>query len=469
VGLSSRIRTGVGGWREALARQQAAQRRDDVVAPVAAAPTELVVSSPTEDIDRAVPPGLRLAAAWAWRVILVALMLYGLSRVLGFLSEVVIPLAVAILLAAMLSPVAGRLRSWGMHRGPATAVTVLGGIALIIGALTLIGTQIASQAGELSENVVTGFNNLLATLERSNLPLSSGFFDTSQWGDRIQTFLADSRTTIATYAAEIGTQVGHFLAGLAITLFSLFYFLYDGRGIFTFLLSFFPRESRARVDHAASNGWRALSGYVRATILVALSDAVGVLVAALIIGVPVAPALAALVFIGAFVPLVGAFVSGFVAVLVALVALGWVQALFMLGAIILVMQLEGHILQPFLLGRAVKLHPLAVLLAIAVGIIVGGIVGALLAVPLLAFVKSFIQYLHGHPIPVTDEGRRRLGPRRERPGAEAPAVGAAVPDDPAATPTAVDEDAPTSGGSSAEDPGPTPPAGAVPEGERPRP
>ena len=119
------------------------------------------------------------------------------------------------------------------------------------------------------------------------------------------------------------------------------------------------------------------------------------LIVALILGVPVAPALAALVFIGAFIPLVGAFVSGFVAVLVALVALGWVQALIMLAGIIVVMQIEGHILQPFLLGRAVKLHPLAVLLAIAIGIIVGGIVGALMAVPLLAFTKSFIQYLAG--------------------------------------------------------------------------
>jgi predicted PurR-regulated permease PerM len=120
-----------------------------------------------------------------------------------------------------------------------------------------------------------------------------------------------------------------------------------------------------------------------------------VLIVALILGVPVAPALAALVFIGAFVPIVGALVSGFVAVLVALVALGWVQALIMLGGVILVMQIEGHVLQPFLLGRAVKLHPLAVLIAIAIGIIVGGIVGALMAVPLLAFTKSFVLYLAG--------------------------------------------------------------------------
>jgi predicted PurR-regulated permease PerM len=175
----------------------------------------------------------------------------------------------------------------------------------------------------------------------------------------------------------------------------MFYFLYDGRGIFTFLLNFFPRESRARVDEAARKGWRSLSSYVRATILVALVDAIGVLIVALIVGVPVAPALAALVFIGAFIPLVGALVSGFVAVIVALVTLGWLQALIMLAGIIVVMQIEGHVLQPFLLGRAVKLHPLAVLLAIAIGIIVAGIVGALMAVPLLAFTKSFIQYLHG--------------------------------------------------------------------------
>lgn len=448
--LRSRIWSGVSDFRTALSRSQEAASWTDP-APPAPPPAELLLSTPTEDIDRAVPRGLRLAASWSWRVILVAVLIYGLARVLGYLSEVVIPLAIAILLAAMLSPVSNRLRAWGMHRGPATAVTVLGGLALIAGALTLIGTQIASQAGELSTNVVTGFNNLVTTLRNSRLPISSSMFDYGQWGTRIQTFLTQSQSTIATYAADIGTQVGHFLAGLAITLFSLFYFLYDGRGLFTFLLRFFPAESRARVDHAASNGWRALSGYVRATILVALADAVGVLIGALALGVPVAPALAALVFIGAFVPLVGAFVSGFVAVLVALVALGWVKALVMLVVIIVVLQLEAHILQPFLLGRAVKLHPLAVLLAIAVGIIIGGIVGALLAVPLLAFVKSFIQYLHGHPIPDTDIGRRRLGPRAEQPDAQAQAVGAVVPDDPAGSPTALEEDAPAAAPEGAAD------------------
>ena len=329
----------------------------------------------------------------------------------GFVA-VIVPVAVAILLAALLSPVASRLRAWGLPRGAATAVTVLGGMALIAGSLYLIGTQIAEQATTLSTNVVQGFYQLLDYLRNGPIPISDSLLNSSDWVDRIQNFLRDSQSTIAAYAADIGARVGHFLAGFAIALFTLFYFLYDGRGIFTFLLRFFPRTARTRVDEAAQKGWRSLSSYMRATILVAAVDGIGVLIVALILGVPVAPALAALVFIGAFIPLVGAFVSGFVAVVVALVALGWVQALIMLAGIIVVMQIEGHVLQPFLLGRAVKLHPLAVLLAIAIGIIVGGIVGALMAVPLLAFTKSFIQYLNGAMEPPMTRLRWPSGQRR---------------------------------------------------------
>jgi len=371
-----------------------------------------VAATTTPEFDRAVPPGLQVAASWSWRVLLVVAIIALLGWLARYLSQVFVPVAVAILLAALLSPVSNRLRNWGLPRGAATAITVLGGMALIAGALTLIGTQIASQATTLSSSVTSGLNQLTEYLRNSPLPIPDSWFTLRGWGTRIQEFLSTSQTELAASAAEFGAQVGHFLAGFAIAIFSLFYFLYDGRGIFTFLLNFFPRQSRARVDEAARKGWRSLSSYVRATILVALVDAIGVLIVALIIGVPVAPALAALVFIGAFIPLVGALVSGFVAVVVALVTLGWVQALFMLAGIIGVMQLEGHVLQPFLLGRAVKLHPLAVLLAIAIGIIVAGIVGALMAVPLLAFTKSFIQYLHGAIDPPLARLRWPSGQRR---------------------------------------------------------
>jgi len=354
----------------------------------------------------AVPRGLQVAAAWSWRVVLVIILLAGIVWLARYLSEVLIPVAVAILLTALMVPVAEALKKgkWGLPRAAATAITVLGAIAAIVAALIVIGGQIAGQGSELSANVVNGFNKLSDWLSNGPLTnwlrngplhLTSTWLDSSTWMSKITDFLKASGSTIAAYAAELGAGVGHFLAGLAIALFSLFYFIYDGRGIFTFVLRFFPRASRDRVDQAALRGWRALSSYVRATILVALADSIGVLIVALILGVPVAPALAALVFIGAFVPIVGALVSGSVAVLVALVALGWVQALIMLGGVILVMQVEGHVLQPFLLGRAVKLHPLAVVLAIAVGVIAAGIVGALLGVPLLAFTKSFILSLAG--------------------------------------------------------------------------
>lgn len=362
--------------------------------PVAPPPTEVHITSSSAESDQAVPKPLKVAAAWAWRIFLVAGLVYFIGWVLGFLSEVVIPLAVATLLAAALKPVANRLHGWGLPKGAAAAFTLLGGILLIAGSLTLIINSIAGQAGELSRQVVTGFQQLEQWLVNSPLPIDQSWFRVDEWGTRIQQFLIDSQSTIATYAGDIGTSIGHFLAGVAICLFSLFYFLYDGRGIFSFLLNLMPRPAQARADAAAIRGWQSLSAYVRATVLVALVDAIGVLIVALALQVPLAPALAALVFLGAFIPLVGAFVSGFVAVLVALVAVGPIQALIMLAGIIVVMQVEGHILQPFLLGRAVHLHPLAVLLAIAMGIVIAGIVGALLAVPILAFVKTFVQELY---------------------------------------------------------------------------
>jgi putative heme transporter len=391
---------------------------DDHANPLAAEPSPpaeaVVASADPAEVSAVVPRGLHIAAAWSWRVILVVILLWGIAWLVRYLSEVFIAVAVAILLTALMLPVANALKKgrWGLPRAAATAVTVIGAVASIVAVLIVIGGQIAGQGAELSTNVVNGFNQLsdwlnngplTEWLRNGPLHLNAAWLDSSTWVARITDFLQASGSTIATYAAEFGAQVGHFLAGLALALFALFYFIYDGRGIFTFLLNFIPRASRDRVDQAAVRGWRSLSSYVRATILVALFDSIGVLIVALILGVPVAPALAALVFLGAFVPIVGALVSGFVAVLVALVALGWVQALIMLGGVILVMQIEGHVLQPFLLGRAVKLHPLAVLISIAIGIIVAGIVGALMAVPLLAFTKSFVLYLSGTAEPPLGE------------------------------------------------------------------
>ncbi len=378
--------------------------RTGAMAPTEAQAAELL------GVEHTIPTGVRIAAGWSWRVLIIVALIAGIGWLLGYLSEVTIPLAVAILLTAMLTPVNNRLVKWGVPRHLSVAISVLGGILIVAGVLTLVVTQIISQSSSLVTSATSGFTQVTDWLQNGPLNVSSSVLDTSALTTRVTNLLRESQSSIATYAAEAGSQVGHFLAGLAITIFALFYFLSGGRGIWTFLLRFFPRPSRDSVDRAVLKGWVALGHYVRATILVAAADAVGVLIAAEILRVPLAPALAALVFIGAFVPIVGAFVSGFVAVLIALVTLGPIKALIMLAAIVFVMEVEAHVLQPFLLGRAVKLHPLAVLLGIAIGVVVAGIVGALMSIPLLAFFKTFIQSLvQGDAPPVEEQAAAEAG------------------------------------------------------------
>lgn len=346
---------------------------------------------PRTGFDRVLPKPVQIASSWAWRLLVIAAAVAAVGWVLRYLSEVTIPVAVAILLTAMLQPLMRLFLRLNAPRGLAVLLSIVVGLLLVGGVLTGIVAVIASQYEELVGRATDGVNQAIAWLDAGPLNL-----DRAQIGEylgRVQTWLLDSRSQIASYAAGVGSSIGHFFAGVALMFFSLIYFLHDGRRIWLFVLGLLPSVSRERADLAAHMGWTSLVAYVRATVAVAAVDATGALIGALILGVPMAPALAALIFLGAFIPLVGAFVSGFVAVAVALVTLGLVKALIMLAVIVGVMFVEGHFLQPFLLGRAVAVHPLAVLLGIAVGVIVGGIVGALLVIPIVAFGKTFIQSL----------------------------------------------------------------------------
>lgn len=194
----------------------------------------------------------------------------------------------------------------------------------------------------------------------------------------------------------MGVTVGHVAAGTLIALFCTLFFLIDGRGIWAWLVGLMPRGSRERVHQAGRRGWVTLGAYTRTQILVAGVDAVGIGVGAAILQLPLVVPLAVLVFFGSFIPFVGAIVTGSIAVLVALVTQGWVSALVMLAIVLIVQQLEGHVLQPFLMGHAVSLHPVAVLLVVTTGSLVAGIIGALFAVPLAALVNTVVLYLHGH-------------------------------------------------------------------------
>ena len=189
------------------------------------------------------------------------------------------------------------------------------------------------------------------------------------------------------------TTAGHLLAGLFITLFATIFFTYDGRGIWSWIVGLFPDRARDRVQGSGERAWAVLTAYVRATVIIAAVDAIGIVLVAAILGLPFLVPIGVLVFLGAFIPVVGAAISGISAVAVALVAEGPLSALVMLGGVVAVQQLEGHVLQPFLMGRLVRVHPLAIVVVIAIGGLVAGIFGALIAVPLTAIINAVASFL----------------------------------------------------------------------------
>ncbi|WP_367138753.1 AI-2E family transporter [Saccharothrix sp. HUAS TT1] len=338
-----------------------------------------------------VPGLLRVSAALSWRFVAVVAALYVVFHVVGFLATIVIPTGIALLLAALLSPAVSQLTRAGIPRGLATGVVLVGGIAVVGGVLTFVINEFSKGLPQLQQQVGASLEQIRDWLRDGPLHLSD--VQLQQYLDEIVKTIQDNQADITSGALTTAATLGEILTGLILALFTLIFFLHDGDGIWRFLVRIVPRDVRDRADVAGRRGFASLVSYVRATALVAVVDAVGVGIGLWIVDVPLVVPLSALVFLGAFIPIVGAVITGAVAVLVALVAVSPVAALVVLAILIGVMQLESHVLQPLLLGRAVKLHPLAVVLAITTGLVVSGIAGALLAVPLLAVLNSGIRSL----------------------------------------------------------------------------
>ena len=358
-----------------------------------------------------VPIGIEIAAAWAWRIVIIGAALYVLALGLGHFSEVTIPVAVALLLAALTIGAVDWLDRHGVPRVLAALGVVLGLVAALVGLLGLVGQQLSTQFNDLRDSVVEGIDRLQDWARSGPLNLSDRQLDV--WITRVQDAISGSDQAVVSQATQVGTQIGHFVAGFFIALFALFFFLYEGERIWSWVVQLFPRGTRDKVRSSGRAAWGSLTAFVRATVLVALVDAVGIAGVALILQVPLAAAIGVLVFLGAFVPIVGALISGMVAVLVALVAHGPVTALLMLAGVVAVQQLESHVLQPFLMGAIVALNPLAILLAMTTGLVVAGIVGALLSVPFAACLNSVVRHLAAGDPPDTDgllgEESRDLG------------------------------------------------------------
>ena len=325
----------------------------------------------SRDAAAAVPYSLRVAAALSWRLLVISGMLVVLGYIVIALRVVVVPVAVALLFTGLLGPVVDWLTEHRVPRALATVVVLVGGLALIGGLLFFVIRAFVSGLPDLQAQIASPLDRL----------------------DPASRWLAANRNAITSGALATAYTVGHYLTGAALALFTLIYFLYGGRSMWRFLLGGVPRSARARIDLAGRRGFAWLVGFIRATVLVAVLDAISIGIGLLLVGAPLVVPLAALIFLAAFIPVIGAVVSGVIAVLVVLVANGLVPALIVLAVVIGVQQLEGNVLQPLLMGRAVELNGVAVVLAVAIGTVLAGIAGALLSVPLLAVLNAGIRVL----------------------------------------------------------------------------
>lgn len=346
----------------------------------------------TTQQHNAIPQGVVTAAGWSWRILVIIACLGVIVWLLSFISVLVVPLFIAAMISTLLSPGHQWLQRKIKLPSIVSALLVTVGLVGIVVALTVLtGQQLAAGFSAMQSSLQSGVERVIAQLEVWGLP--AGAFNLDNVMTNLGQAFQDHSGSILNGAIGFGSGAANIVAGTATALFATVFFLKDGPKIWQFMLRFVPKTHRDPVDGAGQAGWRSLGAYTRVQILVAFVDAVGIGLGAWLLGVPLALPLGVLVFLGSFVPIVGAVLTGAVAVLLALVANGWGIALAMLAVVLVVQQVESNVMQPLVMGRAVNLHPLAVFLAVVAGVAVGGIVGAVFAVPLMAFANEFVRYL----------------------------------------------------------------------------
>ncbi|SDD83763.1 AI-2E family transporter [Glycomyces harbinensis] len=382
---------------------------------------------------RYVPTGLAVGAAWSWRLLvigaLVAVVLYLLSQV----TTVIIPVAISFLLAAMLQPAAAWLMRHGWNKSLAALLMLVAGLAAVGAILTFVVQQFIAGIPKFYDSILTGLRDAQAWLESGPWGLDGaqvaeflgGIQDNiTDWYDENQQAIVQTSLDVA---GSTASGLGNFATGLFLVLFTTFFFIRDGHRIWAFLTGMLPRNAAEPLRYAGTGGWSTLVQYMRTLVVVAAVDAIFIGLGLWLLNVPFWLPLTTLIFLGAFIPIVGATISGIVAVIIALVANGPVTALIVLGIVLAVQQLESNLLQPYLMSRAVKLHPLAIVLAVTAGGFVWGIIGALVAVPLLAIVNGTIRALNRYR-----EARREAqarGLEEEAATAEAAAASADITSD----------------------------------------
>jgi len=362
-----------------------------------------------------VSPGVRVAAAWSWRLLLIGVAVVTVGWLFIRFEDVTVPVTLALLFAALLHPLVAWATGKGLGRATAAVAAVVLAVLVVLGVLAFVVQQSVAGGPELAaefSQTIDDTRNWLATgpLKIDSDQLHAVSNEMTTWIKAHESFIASHALSTAGLFSRIG-------AGFLLTVFLLLFFLYDGRGMWNFVTKAVPAAGRERVRGAGAAGFHTLEQYVKATVLVAAIDSIIIGIGLAALGVPLVLPLVVIIFLGAFIPIVGSFVAGFLAVLVALTTQGWLNAVIVLCILVFVMAFEGHILQPFVLGNAVKLHPVAVIVAIALGIMLAGIVGGVLAVPLVAFLDTALRWYPGRPAPVRKDSRLTRWIRRRTVGA----------------------------------------------------
>ncbi|HEV8425914.1 MAG TPA: AI-2E family transporter [Actinomycetes bacterium] len=348
-----------------------------------------------------VPPALRRLAAWSWRLLVIITAAGLLLYLLILLKVIVVPVIVALFLATLLVPVVNWLQARGWSHLPSVLAVFLGAVlllaAIVAGFIPLIGNELDT----LRQRADEGVREVQAFIASRPFGLSED--DLNRYLEQARERLTESSGGLTRGAVQGATLIGELLTGLILTLFLTFFFVKDSERFTRWILDFAGERRSGPLREIGRRSATAVSGYLRGQASVGLVDAIFIGIGLAVVGVPLVVPLAFLTFVAAFLPLVGAFVAGALAALVALVTKGFTAALIVVGITVLVQQVEGHVLAPLLLGRAVSLHPVVIILALAAGAILGGIVGAFLAVPIAAVVTAVGTYLRepGEPEPET--------------------------------------------------------------------
>jgi predicted PurR-regulated permease PerM len=334
---------------------------------------------------------MRVAAAWTWRVLVLAAGLYVLAKIFVRIELVAFSFIIALFLTAVLHPIEVRLRRLPGPRSLSALLALLFGIALLVGIGWFVGWQISSHSGQLADQVSNLVTKLRNWLRHGPLHLKSS--DLDKIANNITDTVKKHQGQLISGAIDTVRAVAEGLGALLLILLSTFFLLRDGDAIWNWTLRLFPRAAQSRVDVAARAGWHTFGGYMRGQVIIALFHGVSVMIVLLVVQVPLAAALGVLIFLGSFVPLVGLLVTGALCAGVAALEHGITAGIVVAVAIIVLVQLEAHLLQPLIMSRNVELHPLAIALTVLTGTILSGIVGALLAVPFVAFLNSTISAL----------------------------------------------------------------------------